>query len=270
MRKFFLWICLLSVLSLAGCDQMAGYERDIEQSTKAINAAQSGVERAAGYDRRGRAYAEKARFSHFRKTISPEEYSRLFDLAGQDHQKAIELDPMNAEVYFGRGKSYYFRAAYVEMLPGSDAVSGSAGEYFDLALADFTQAIVLDTDHYFAWDMKGLVNLAYKNYDRAIFNFTQTARIDPKPGRLRLADAYCLRGGFYQGQKKSEQAIADYEESISLNVPADGCSCDPYNPLAWLYAEKGEYEKGRDVVQKARAAKVGIGADVLGRFKDHP
>jgi tetratricopeptide (TPR) repeat protein len=262
-------VCLLT-LPLAGCDYLDSCERDIQKFTRAINVAQNDLELAHDYDYRGRAYAEKARYSHFRKVISPEQYSQLFTLAVNDHNKAIELNPQSAEVYFGRGKSYYFRAAYVEIPFGSAEIpaDSKANEYFDLAMADFTKATELDAGHYLAFDMKGLIDMANKNYDQAIVDFTQEMRIKPAYGKSRLADAYCTRGSAYQRQEKYNEAIADYQKSIELYPSSDGCSCEPYNPLAWIYAQRGEYAKSWKVVNKAKKSRVVIDAGFIEKIKD--
>ena len=44
------------------------------------------------------------------KLIADEEYIKLFDLAVQDYNQAIALDPDNAEMYYRRGNAYYSRA----------------------------------------------------------------------------------------------------------------------------------------------------------------
>jgi len=259
-------LCFLA-FSLVGCDQLGSYERDIKKATQAISVAKDDLARAQAFDQRGQAYAEKARYSHFRKLVSPDQYAQLFALALADHNKAIELAPQNADVYFGRGKSYYFRAAYVEMPLGSEEITAGARTYFDLAMADFNKATELDTDHYFAFDMKGLVDMAVKNYDQAIVDFTQAMRIDPVHGKPRVSDAYCTRGSFYHRQQQLDAAIADYQKSMELYAQADGCSCEPFNALVGIYAEKGEYAKGWEVIEKAKNAKVGISSDIIEKLK---
>jgi hypothetical protein len=77
-----------------GCDRMArslylsGYDRDIRNSTQAIEAASDDVRRAAGYSQRGRAYSEKARYCRAFKLIPANEYGRLFSLAISDRQQS--------------------------------------------------------------------------------------------------------------------------------------------------------------------------------------
>lgn len=109
-------LCASLVLLLGGCDRIAqslylsGYERDIGNSTRAIETARDDAQRAAGYAQRGRAYSEKARYSRSFKLIPADEYGRLFGLAVKDHDRAVALAPGSAEAYFSRGQTYYDRA----------------------------------------------------------------------------------------------------------------------------------------------------------------
>jgi hypothetical protein len=84
--------------------------------------------------------------------------------------------------------------------------------------------------------MLGLSHETTGELDEAVSEYTQELALNPKVGRLRLADAYCERAGARQKEKK-DGAIADYEKSIDTGAGADGCSCDPYNPLFRLYTQ---------------------------------
>src|SRR5580693_6525052 len=100
--------CASLLLALGGCGGPSLYlgrtDRDIQDSTRAIETARDDSQRAAAHSQRGSAYSEKARYSRAFKLISTDEYNRLFGLAVQDHDQAIALDPANAEVYFNRGQ----------------------------------------------------------------------------------------------------------------------------------------------------------------------
>jgi tetratricopeptide (TPR) repeat protein len=132
----------------------------------------------------------------------------------------------SAEAYFSRGQTYYDRAALED---GKDAKP-----WFDPAAADFKKAVERDGRHYMALDMLGLVHEQTGELDKAIGDFTQEMTLNPL-GRARLADAYCARGPSNQKEKKYDAAIADYEKAIEIGATADGCSCDPYDPLVALY-----------------------------------
>ena len=86
------------------------YDGAIRRAGQAIAASTNTTQRSAAYADRADAYAEKVRYSRLMKLIPDEEYSKLFDLAVQDYNQAIALDPDNAEMYYRRGNAYYSRA----------------------------------------------------------------------------------------------------------------------------------------------------------------
>jgi hypothetical protein len=69
-------------------------------------------------------------------------------------------------------------------------------------------------------------------------------------------------------EKKYEPAIADYEKAIGLGAPTDGCECQPDSPLAWLYYEKGQYDKSWEVVHKVQASGRWISPELLEQLKE--
>jgi tetratricopeptide (TPR) repeat protein len=266
-------LCASVLLFLAGCDRMArswylsSYDRDISSSARAIETARDNAHRAAAYARRGSAYSEKARYSRAFKLISAGEYGRLFGLAVKDHDQAVALDPASAEAYYSRGQTYYDRAALEVVVNG--ALVGSAADWkawFDPATADFRKAVERDSRFYLAWDRLGLIHETTGELDQAISEYSQEMALNPL-GRTRLADAYCLRGSSNQKEKKYDAAIADYEKSIDTGATADGCSCDPYNPLFGLYDENRRYDQAWEVVHKARKSGKWIAPELLDRLK---
>ena len=191
---------------------LSGYERDIKNSTRAIETARDDAQRAEGYAQRGRAYSEKARYCRAFNLIPADEYGRLFGLAVKDHDQAVALNPGSAEAYFSRGQTYYDRAALED--------SKDAKPWFDPAAADFKKAVERDGRHYMALDMLGLVHEQAGELDQAISDFTQEMALNPL-GRARLADAYCARGSSNHKDKKYDAAIADYEKAIEFGATAD-------------------------------------------------
>lgn len=268
-------LCASVLLLLAGCNRIArvfylsSYDRDISSSTKAIERAHDNAQRAEAYAKRGSAYSEKARYSRAFKLISTDEYDRLFGLAINDHDQAIALDA-TAEAYYTRGATYYDRANLEAVVDGK--LMGSQADrkaWFDPAAADFRKAIERDGRLYLAWDRLGLIHETTGELDEAISDYTQEMALNPL-GRSRLADAYCTRGGSSPSQKdtKYDAAIADFEKSIDLGATADGCSCDPYNPLIALYTVVRRYDQGWGVVHKAQKSGKWIAPEVLDRLKN--
>jgi len=266
-------LCISLLLFFAGCTRIArslylsSYDRDISSSTKAIESARDNAHRAEAYAKRGSAYSEKARYSRAFKLIPAEEYNRLFGLALKDHDQAIALDP-SAEAYYTRGVTYYDRAALETVVNG--LLVGSEADrkaWFDPATADFKKAVEKDGRLYLAWDRLGLSHETTGELDQAISDYSQEMALNPL-GRARLADAYCARGGSTSPkEKKYDAAIADYEKSIDTGATADGCSCDPYNPLLALYTQSRQYDQAWAVVHKAQNSKKWIAPESLDRLK---
>jgi Flp pilus assembly protein TadD len=275
------------LLLLPGCTRisrdlsLSSYDRNIRNATKDIESASDNAHRAEAYARRGSAYSEKARYSRAFKLISTDEYNQLFGLATKDHDQAIALDP-SAEAYFTRGATYYDRAALDAVVDGH--LMGTEAErkaWFAPAIADFKKAIEKDARLYLAWDRLGLSHETIGELDEAINDYTQEMALNPL-GKLRLADAYCTRGGSHQKdsnqkdkkqedkkqeEKMSDAAIADYEKSIDLDATADPCSCDPYNPLLYLYTNGRRYDQAWGLVHKAQNSKKWIAPESLDKLK---
>jgi hypothetical protein len=69
-------------------------------------------------------------------------------------------------------------------------------------------------------------------------------------------------------QSSSSSVCADYEKSIELGATADGCSCEPHDPLVALYVGVSrQYDKGWDVVHKAQKFKIWIAPELLEKLK---
>ena len=269
-----LLLCASVLLFLAGCNRIArvfylsSYDRDISSATKAIESARDNTGRAEAYAKRGSAYSEKARYSKAFKFISADDYERLFGLAIKDHDQAIALDP-SAEAYYTRGVTNYDRANLEALVDGR--LMGSAADrkaWFAPAIADFKKATEKDPRLYVAWDRLGMSHEMTGELDQAISDYAQEMALNPL-GKSRLADAYCTRGGTSSSpkEKKYDAAIADYEKSLDLGATADGCSCDPYNPLIWLYTNNRSYDQAWGLVHRAQNSKKWIAPEFLDGLK---
>jgi hypothetical protein len=266
MRRLLLLLSLCALGGLACGDALKGYERDAEDATRELSAATTDAQRASAYSKRGRAYGEKARLSRGRKLIGLEEYARQFGLAVRDHDQAAALAPNDAEVYLNRGMTVYWRAAPTP--PDGMEPDASAKPWLDRAEANFARSFVLDPKKTQAVDMLGLVHLAKLEYDAAIHDFERVRPLDERLGRLRLADAHCSRGKARGEKKLYDLAIADYERSIELGAPTDGCECDPYWPLAALYLDaKRDYDAAWRVVHAAQKGKGFVAPEFIERLK---
>jgi tetratricopeptide (TPR) repeat protein len=253
---------------LSGCDwfsYLRQQENDIEKATRAIETAQTDGERAQAYVARGAALGEKARYSRAFKLIPGDEYDRLLETSLKDHDRAIALAPGNAEMHYREGHTYYMQAAFGTFDPANDPRSKG---YFESAKAKFTKAIELDPRHAGAYEYRGMANEGAGDLDQAIADYTQLAALQPK-SRYRLADAYCNRGyANLTAKRQVELAIADYEKSIEIGSSADGCSCEPYDPLVGIFLnESPDVAKARAVVRHAQASGKRIAPEYLEKLK---
>jgi tetratricopeptide (TPR) repeat protein len=108
---------------------------------------------------------------------------------------------------------------------------------YDRAIADFDQAIRLDPKYAFAYKNRGTAYYGKNDYDRAFADFGQAIRLDPK-----YAAAYGDRGNLYDDKKDYDRAIADYDQAIRL---------DPY--LAFAYTSRGDAYGGKKDCDRAIA-----------------
>jgi hypothetical protein len=96
-------------VSLAGCGRIAhslyqdARDAKISQATKALQSATTNPLRAAAYADRGDAVTDRARYSRAFKFISGDDYRSLFEAGIRDLDRAISLDPGNAELYYRHG-----------------------------------------------------------------------------------------------------------------------------------------------------------------------
>jgi len=193
------------------------------------------------------------------KLISRDEFVRRCGIALQDHDLAVKLDPGSAEAYFSRGQTLYTCAVW-----GGEA---DARPWYGTAAADFEKAFALDGRRYMALDMLGMVHQAAGDLDQAIAAYTRELALD-RLGGMRLAEAYCIRGGVRYRDKKYDAAAEDYEKAIGFDTSGDSCSCDSFNPLVTLYGGVGrQYGKAWDVVHRARKAGRWLAPEALEKLK---
>jgi tetratricopeptide (TPR) repeat protein len=82
----------------------------------------------------------------------------------------------------------------------------------DRAIADFTEAIRLDPKNATTHNKRGVAYHRKGDMDRAIADFTEAIRLDPK-----LAYAYNGRGDAYREKGDTDRAIADFNEAMRID-----------------------------------------------------
>jgi len=236
------------------------YDDEIRRAGQAIAASANTTQRSAAYADRADAYSEKARYSRLMKLITIEEYNKLFDLALQDYNQAIALDPDNAEIYYRRGNAYYSRA-------GLDMIYAPYTSVFLApAKADFSRAVEKNPKDAMALDMLGLTEGSMGDWTPALADFEQEAALKPSM-RFRVSDAYCNRGSRYP-REKYDLAISDLKQAIQIRGTSDPCECEPYNPLLAIYLNQTrEYDKARELVALAQRSGKWIAPEYLEQLK---
>lgn len=138
------------------------------------------------------------------------------ELAIEEYDQAIALDPQYAEAYLARGYTY--------------AIMGD----LDRAIADFDQAIALDPQLAEAYAKRGTAYAVKGDFDQAIADLDQAIALDPQN-----ANAYMNRGNVYDDMGDSDRAIADFDQAIALDPQHAGA----YANRGTAYAEQGDLDR---------------------------
>ena len=120
---------------------------------------------------------------------------REYDLAIEDCDQAISLDPRYAVAFYNRGIAYR-----------------SKGQY-DHAIQDYDQAISLDPRYAYAFSNRGNAYYYKGQYDRAIQDYDQAISLDPK-----YAHAFNGRGWANFNLARFSAAARDFEQSLAITA----------------------------------------------------
>ncbi len=154
--------------------ELKRYDEGLAAITQAIHLAP----RAAWYVNRGNLYQDLQKY----------------ELALDEYNQAIEINPNYAMAYYNRGVLYYDLQKY------------------DLALSDWNKAIELNPNFADAYLNRGVIYSDQQKYELALADYNKAIEINPN-----FAQAYYNRGLLYHNQQKYELALADYTKAIDIN-----------------------------------------------------
>jgi ankyrin repeat protein len=151
--------------------------------------------------------------------------SKDYDGAIADFDKAIDLNPDNAELYQMRGGPKLGKRDF-------------AG-----AIADYNKAIELKPDCADAYKGRGLVMLAKRDFDDAIADFNKAIELKPND-----AFTYNYRASAKRGKGDLDGANADRAKAIGLNTPSPEPVFSSSNTTSNTVTEYGELAKIKAVL----------------------
>jgi len=117
--------------------------------------------------------------------------AKEYQKALTDYDRAIQLDPQDADAYYNRGLVYYNLKEYQK------------------AIADYDRALQLNPQHVGAYYNRGLVYDDLKEYQKAISDYDRVIQLAPQD-----ADTYNNRGNAYRELKEYQKAISDYDRAL--------------------------------------------------------
>ena len=118
------------------------------------------------------------------------------DLAIEQYNEAISIDPEFTVAYFDRGIAF------------------QRIEDYDQAIADYTQAIALDPDYASSYYQRGVTYYYQGDLEKAISDLNKATELDST-----YALAYAVSGQVYAELGKVELAVGNYEKALELDLP---------------------------------------------------
>jgi tetratricopeptide (TPR) repeat protein len=135
----------------------------------------------------------------------------------------------------GRNETQYIRAASYINRGGAWVAKGD----LDRAIADYTEAIHLDSKFTAAYTSRGSAWQAKHDLGRAIADYTEAIQLGPEyPGN------YIDRGNAWRDKGDFDRAIADYTEAIHLDPGIyDDDRSDTYISRGNAWRDKGDLDR---------------------------
>ena len=144
-------------------------------------------------------YQKEAAFYNLKGIIADEQ--KQFEKAIEAYDRAIELEPEYANIWYNKGISLYDLQRYEE------------------AITAYDQAIELDPEDVRPWNNKGFVLKTLKRYEEAIRAYDRAIAVGPEDVR-----PWNNKGNALKALERYEEAITAYDRAIDL---------EPEDATAW-------------------------------------
>ena len=164
--------------------------------------------------------------------VLPSQYNWFHLLSDE----AVQFDPTRPDAVQSRNRVAF--TAYIHR-----GAAYAANHELDKAIADFTEAILLDPENPVVYNDRGSACARQGNLGQAISDCTEAIRLNPK-----YIDAYNNRGVAYASSGELDKAIADYSEVIGLDPK---CAL-AYDNRGLAYQKKGQLDKANRDFAKAK------------------
>lgn len=141
-----------------------------------------------------------------------------YDSAIKYYDKALNINPYNAEIYYNRGLVWDYK------------------KNLNNAISDYTKALEVKEDFKDAYHARGLIYNKKRNYDLAISDFTRALQLNPD--NLQKFQLLFNRGYSWSEMDYYEKAIDDYTKAIKIHElsklnPSDLPEVYYYRAEAW-------------------------------------
>jgi len=124
-----------------------------------------------------------------------------YNIAIENYNKVIELDPKYVDAYYRRGNVYF-----------------SKGQY-DLAIRDYNKAIEIDPQDACAYYDRGKVHVMKCQSEAAIADYSKAIEIDPKQSKLYLNKAIiCEMTGYKSEAIKAYTLFLRYASNTDPDI----------------------------------------------------
>ena len=147
--------------------------------------------------------------------------------AEQAYSRAIELNPTDSAVWFGRAYTYGTTGQHekaiadytklIELDPTNSAAWNNRGVCYsnlsqlDKALENYSKAIELRPNYALSWHNRGRVHAQLGQWDKSIADFTKTIELKPSE-----ATYWVNRANAQLNRRQYDKAIADFSKAIEL------------------------------------------------------